>query len=209
MLIATVNYKPGTGKSTTAAWLASAMNERPDRPPVELVDADRSKGLKDANDLAPFPFRFHYFARPEANILIPDAVQAGADVVVDCPQAEDHADIVMSVLELADVVVVPASTSSWEQPRTIDTARFLTRARQELGRELPAVVSLNRVDPKDAAYTWKVREDLVTAGFRVLATEVPHHRKYAKSWGVPIKARMSHYDRILTEILNMQQGATP
>ncbi|MFB7678225.1 ParA family protein [Kitasatospora purpeofusca] len=208
MLIASVNFKPGTGKTTLSGWLASAMHERHGTPPVIGVDADRSRGWSDWNQMAPFPFPVHPCARPQANILIPELVPAGHDVVVDCPQAEDHADIVMSVLELADVVVVPASPSSFELPRTIDTARFLERARQQLGRELPTVVSLNRVDTDDQKYNWEVREDLTAAGFTVLVTEIPPHRKYKKSWGKPIKARMTHYDRVLTEIRNMKLGAS-
>jgi len=208
MLIASVNYKPGVGKTTLTGWLASAMHERQDTP-VSAVDADRSRGLADWHQMAEFPFPVHVCARPQANILIPELVTAGHDVVVDCPQAEDHADIVMSVLELADVVVVPTSTSSYELPRTLDTAEFLKKARRELGRELPAVVSLNRVDPKDDKWTWKVRGDLMARGFTVLATEIPPHRRYIKSWGNPIRARMSHFDRVLTEIKNMKLGARP
>ena len=206
MLIASVNYKPGTGKTTLSGWLASAMHERRGNP-VEGIDADRSRGWADWDQMAPFPFPVHACARPQANILIPELVAAGHDVVVDCPQAEDHADIVLSVLELADVVVVPTSTSAFELPRTLDTAAFLERARQNLGRPLPAVVALNRVDPKDDKWTWKVRDDLVAVGFTVLATEVPPHRRYIKSWGQPIRARMTHYDRVLTEITNMKLGA--
>ncbi|MFF2354920.1 hypothetical protein ACFVVL_34780 [Kitasatospora sp. NPDC058115] len=206
MLIASVNFKPGTGKTTTSGWLASAMHERRETPLVVGVDADRSRGWADWNEAAPFPFPVHFCARPQADILIPELVPAGHDVVVDCPQAEDHADIVMAVLRLADVVVVPASTSSFELPRTIDTARFLERARQETGRALPAVVSLNRVDPGDQKWTWQVREDLASMGFTVLVTEIPPHRKYIKSWGTQIKARMTHYDRVLTEIRNMKLG---
>jgi chromosome partitioning protein len=207
MLIALVNYKPGSGKTSTAGWLASAMHERPDTPPVALVDADRSRGVSDWHQLAPFPFPVHKVARPQADILIPSLVPADHDVVVDCPQAEDHADIVLSVLKLADLVVVPTSTSSFELPRTLDTHPFLVDARREVGRELPTVVSMNRADPKDPKYNQEVRDDLEKAGFAVLATEVPAHRKYHKSWGKPVKARMTHYDRILTEIRNMRIGA--
>lgn len=207
MLIALVNYKPGSGKSTTAGWLASAIHERPGDPPVALVDADRSRAVADWHEIAPFPFPVHLVARPQAHILIPELVPAGHDVVVDCPQVEDHRDIVMSVLELADVVIVPTSTSSFELPRTVDTYGFLEEARQELGRPLPAVVSLNRADPKDPKYNQEVRDDLMKVGFTVLATEIPAHRKYHKAWGKPIRARMTHYDRVLTEVRNMKIGA--
>ncbi|MFF2549152.1 ParA family protein [Kitasatospora sp. NPDC058063] len=209
MLIALVNYKPGSGKSTTAGWLASAIHERPDDPPVALVDADRSRAVADWHEIAPFPFAVHRVARPQAHILIPELVPAGHDVVVDCPQAEDHADIVLSVLQLADAVIVPTSTSSFELPRTVDTYRFLEDARRDLGRPLPTVVSMNRADPKDPKYNQEVRDDLVKAGFTVLATEIPAHRKYHKAWGRPIRARMTHYDRVLTEIRNMKIGVTP
>src|SRR5690348_4981782 len=92
LTIALVNLKPGTGKTTSAVWLAHALHAR--GLSVLLVDADPAASALRWSDLADgFPFRVAGLPVRDLHRRVPD-VAAGVDaVVIDVPQIEDHAGV--------------------------------------------------------------------------------------------------------------------
>lgn len=181
--IAFVNRKPGTGKTTSAVWLAHALAEA--GWPVLLVDADPAASALRWSDLAgrfpavprvlPMPskdlhHRLVHFARPD------DVV------VIDSPQIEDHAGIARSALRAADEVVVPVAPTPIEVDRTAPMQAEIDDANAV--RQYPARVSvlLNRCIA-NANSTGDAREALFGLGYYVLGYTVPRLEMYAQSYG--------------------------
>ena len=117
--LALSNLKPGTGKTTSAVWLAHVFALAGNR--VLLVDADPSGSALEWSDLAAmdpavdprksFPFRIVALPSRELHRRVPDIAQDDDVVIIDTPQIEDHAAIARSALRFADEVVIPCAPS--------------------------------------------------------------------------------------------------
>jgi chromosome partitioning protein len=191
--LALANLKPGTGKTTSAVWLAHIFAEAGNR--VLLVDADPSGSALEWSDLAAmypgvapqaaFPFRIVALPSRELHRRVPEIAAADDVVIIDAPQLEDHAGIARSALRYADEIVIPCAPSPIEINRT-------SPMRDEIGevwglRDRPArsSVLLNRCVTR-ASSTADARGALQDLGYDVLETAVPRLEVYAQSFGMPI-----------------------
>ena len=191
--LALANLKPGTGKTTSAVWLAHMFAQAGSS--VLLVDADPSGSALEWSDLAAmypglrrgaaFPFRIVALPSRELHRRLPEIARHDDVVIIDTPQIEDHAGIARSAMRYADEILIPCAPSPIEINRT-------TPVRDEIGevqeiRDTPvrSAVLLNRCITR-AHSTAGAREALVDLGYDVLATEVPRREVYAQSFGVPI-----------------------
>src|SRR6266576_2432460 len=193
--LALANLKPGTGKTTSAVWLAHVFAQAGNS--VLLVDADPSGSALEWSDLAAmdphlaapeaaFPFRIVALPSRELHRRVPEIAQADDVVIIDAPQLEDHVGIARSALRYADEILIPCAPSPIEINRT-------TPVRDEIAeissvREQPArsAVLLNRCIAR-AHSTVDAREALEDLGYDVLDTVVPRREVYAQSFGMPIK----------------------
>ena len=100
--LALANLKPGTGKTTSAVWLAHVFARAGNS--VLLVDADPSGSALEWSDLAAmdprlaapqaaFPFRIVALPSRELHRRLPDIARDDDVVIIDAPQIEDHAAI--------------------------------------------------------------------------------------------------------------------
>src|ERR1700733_11769342 len=163
--LALANLKPGTGKTTSAVWLAHVFAQAGNS--VLLVDADPSGSALEWSDLAAldpritpreaFPFRVVALPSRELHRRLPDIARDDDVVIIDAPQIEDHGAIARSALRYADEIVIPCA------PNPIEI-RCTTRAHSS----------------SDA------RQALQDLGYDVLATAVPRLEVYAQSFGMPI-----------------------
>ena len=176
--VALANLKPGTGKTTSAVWLAHVFASAGNR--VLLVDADPSGSALEWSDLAAldpamdperasFPFRMVALPSRELHRRVPEIAQDDDVVIIDTPQIEDHAGIARSALRYADEVVIPCAPSPIEINRTSPVREELNRGRSR------------------ALSTTDAREALHELGYDVLDTAVPRLELYAQSFGLPIK----------------------
>src|SRR6266545_3390368 len=192
--LALANLKPGTGKTTSAVWLAHVFAQAGNG--VLLVDADPSGSALEWSDLAAmnpqlapreaFPFRIVALPSRELHRRLPEIARGDDVVIIDTPQLEDHAGIARSALRYADEILIPCAPSPIEINRT-------TPVRDEIAeissiREQPArsAVLLNRCIAR-AHSTVDAREALENLGYDVLDTAVPRREMYAQSFGMPIK----------------------
>ena len=193
--LALANLKPGTGKTTSAVWLAHVFAQAGNS--VLLVDADPAGSALEWSDLAAmypglapqqaaFPFRIVALPSRELHRRLPE-IAAGDDVVIiDTPQIEDHAGIARSALRYADEVLIPCAPSPIEINRTTPVRDEIAEIREARATPLRSAVLLNRCVAR-AHSTTDAREALVGLGYDVLATTVPRREVYAQSFGVPIK----------------------
>jgi chromosome partitioning protein len=192
--LALANLKPGTGKTTSAVWLAHIFVQAGNS--VLLVDADPSGSALEWADLAAmdprlappqaaFPFRVVALPSRDLHRRLPEIAQADDVVIIDTPQLEDHAAIALSALRYADEIVIPCAPSPIEINRTTPVREEITEvaaARDQPGR---SVVLLNRSVAR-AHSTADAREALARLDYDVLGTAVPRLEVYAQSFGRPL-----------------------
>ena len=193
--LALANLKPGTGKTTSAVWLAHVFAQAGN--PVLLVDADPSGSALEWSDLAAmdprlaspaaaFPFKVVALPSRELHRRLPEIAGPDDVVIIDTPQLEDHAGIARSALRYADEIVIPCAPNPIEINRT-------TPVREEIAeisalRQVPArsAVLLNRTIARAHSVT-DAREVLEQLGYDVLRAAVPRLEVYAQSFGLPIR----------------------
>jgi chromosome partitioning protein len=193
--IALANLKPGTGKTTSAVWLAHVFAQAGNR--VLLVDADPSGSALEWSDLAAmdphlsapeaaFPFRIVALPSRELHRRVPEIAQADDVVIIDTPQLEDHIGIARSALRYADEILIPCAPSPIEINRTTPVRDEIAEVGAIRNRPARSVVLLNRCVAR-AHSTMDAREALEHLGYDVLDTTVPRREIYAQSFGLPIK----------------------
>jgi chromosome partitioning protein len=205
LTIALINLKPGTGKTTSAVWLAHAFHER--GMPVLLADADPAASALEWSDLAEgFPFRIVGMPSKELHRRIPEIAKPGEVVIIDAPQMEDHKGIARSALRLADELVIPVAPHGIEINRMAPVADEIEDI-QPL-RDVPARVSvlINRINRSSTTHT-ETREDLTEDGWHVLSMMIPFVNRYSQSFGLPVKARATEFEALAEELLKRHEGA--
>jgi chromosome partitioning protein len=192
--VALANLKPGTGKTTSAVWLAHVFAQAGNG--VLLVDADPSGSALEWSDLAAmdprltpseaaFPFRIVALPSRELHRRVPEIARPDDVVIIDTPQLEDHPGIARSALRYADEILIPCAPSPIEINRTTpvrDEIDDISSARDKPAR---SAVLLNRCITR-AHSTNDAREALERLGYDVLGTAVPRLEVYAQSFGMPI-----------------------
>jgi chromosome partitioning protein len=193
--VALANLKPGTGKTTSAVWLAHVFAQAGNS--VLLVDADPSGSALEWSDLAAmyprlappeaaFPFRIVALPSRELHRRVPEIAQADDVVIIDTPQLEDHAGIARSALRYADEILIPCAPSPIEINRTSPVRDEISDVGTVRDRPARSAVLLNRCVAR-AHSTNDAREALEQLGYDVLETAVPRLEVYAQSFGMPIK----------------------
>ena len=187
------NLKPGTGKTTSAVWLAHVFAQAGNS--VLLVDADPSGSALEWSDLAAmypglppqaaFPFRIVALPSRELHRRVPEIAQDDDVVIIDAPQLEDHAGIARSALRCADEVLIPCAPSPIEINRTTPVREEINEIAAFQERPARSAVLLNRCVAR-ANSTADARDALQDLGYDVLRTAVPRLEVYAQSFGLPI-----------------------
>src|SRR5947199_1506383 len=192
--LALANLKPGTGKTTSAVWLAHVFAQAGNS--VLLVDADPSGSALEWSDLAAmypqlappdaaFPFRIVALPSRELHRRLPESAGADDVVIIDTPQLEDHAGIARSALRYADEILIPCAPSPIEINRTTPVRDEISDVGAVRDRPARSAVLLNRCITR-AHSTNDAREALERLGYDVLGTAVPRLEVYAQSFGMPI-----------------------
>lgn len=197
MIIAVINYKAGTGKTTTAGWLSKAFAER--GLSTVGVDADPAQHWREwADDIDGFGFPILSMASTQAHTDIPPLTGGAERVVVDCPQHKDHPGITAAVLRIADVALIPLMPSSSEIRRTMRMGTVIDDVEPLRTKPVQRLVLLNRTK-RGVRSTQDARDGFAQRGWPVATVAVPDWEDYRLSIGDEIKAADSHFDTLITE----------
>ena len=191
--LALANLKPGTGKTTSAVWLAHVFSRAGNS--VLLVDADPSGSALEWSDLAAmdprltpqqaFPFRIVALPSRELHRRLPEIARDDNVVIIDTPQIEDHAAIARSALRYADEIVIPCAPNPIEVNRTTPTRDEIAEVEPIRDRPARSAILLNRCITRAHSIS-DARLALRDLGYDVLASTVPRLEVYAQSFGMPI-----------------------
>ena len=191
--LALANLKPGTGKTTSAVWLAHIFARAGNS--VLLVDADPSGSALEWSDLAAmdprlaprqaFPFRIVALPSRELHRRVPEIARENDVVIIDAPQLEDHAGIARSALRYADEIVIPCAPNPIEINRTTPVRDEIAEIDSLRDRPARSAILLNRCITRAHSIS-DARQALQDLGYDVLATAVPRLEAYAQSFGLPI-----------------------
>lgn len=170
------NLKGGTGKSTTAAYLAHALAALGRN--ILCVDADPPGSLLRWSELGEWLLPVVGMPTADIHKRLPGISRGYEDVVIDTPPLEEREGIVRSALRAADVVVVPVSPSTMELDRLTPILSAVEDV--EPLRDTPPLVRilLNRV-VASANSGPNARAVITDAGIDVLATSIPALQRYA------------------------------
>ena len=201
LTIALVNSKAGTGKTTSAVWLATALHGA--GCPVLLVDADPQGSALEWSDLAGgFPFRLMGMPRKDLHQRAPMYAQPDELVIIDAPQLEDHGPIARSAMRLADEVVIPCAPTVLEISRTAPMRAELDAEAAARPTPLRSCVLLNRT-VAHANSVSATRTAFKGMGYDVLRPVVPRLEIYAQSYGAALPAAgISLWRYVATDLLN-------
>jgi chromosome partitioning protein len=191
--LALANLKPGTGKTTSAVWLAHVFAQAGNG--VLLVDADPSGSALEWSDLAAmdpriapqqaFPFRIVALPSRQLHRRLPEIANNDDVVIIDAPQIEDHAAIARSALRYADEIVIPCAPNPIEINRTTPIRDEIAEVGSVRDRPARSAVLLNRCITRAHSIS-DARQALRGLGYEVLATVVPRLEVYAQSFGLPV-----------------------
>lgn len=185
-VVAVANLKGGSGKTTSAVFLAHEWASRGRR--VLLVDADpQATALRWSEQAA---FTVPTLALPVRDLHIRLAGIAGNRydlVVIDTPPLAERAGIVRSALRLADLVVVPLAPTMTEYERLSDVWEAIIDVDPLRNEPVEVVVLLNRT-VANAASTGVIRDAILAGtedwpGRRVLGVAVPRREAIAQAFG--------------------------
>lgn len=139
-IIAVLNEKGGTGKSTVAINLATALHRRGRR--VVLIDADPQGTARDWRAASPEGVDLPAVVALDRPQLLTSISTLAADIVViDTPaKAESMAASVIRVAHTALVVIQPSGADVWASAATVK----LIRQKVDIGGQIDAAFLINR-----------------------------------------------------------------
>jgi len=190
MRLAVVNVEGGTGKTTSAVYLAAALARR---GKTLLVDADPQGSALSWGDHLPFTVA----ALPVKSLhrQLPELSQGFVHVVVDTPPGD--LGVVRSAALVAEIVLIPIPPSLMDMDRLRPTLELL--AEVEPLNPMRIAMLLTRVRRGTRSAT-AARQMLKELELPVLDTEVPLREAYATSFGVS-PAELGEYEGVLAELL--------
>lgn len=199
-VVAVINFKGGVGKTTSLAYLLHVWARLGLR--TAGVDADKQGSLLRWAGLAGWSVPVLGLATPTLHRQIFGVLDpARYDVIgIDTPPLEEQMGVVMSVLRVADEVVVPMAPSMIELDRIAPVWAALEDVAALRETELRVRVLFTRTVAL-AGSTDTIRELLTEDGRPVMATTIPRRERYAQAFGAPVTASDGPYVAAAAELM--------
>ena len=146
-VIAVINQKGGSGKTTLALNLAAGLGRR---ARTAVADADPQRSISQwiamGENESALPISTQIGVNPDAEIA--RLKQNNRYVVVDCPPSVQGA-VIEAVLSSADLVLIPVLPSPLDLWASVEMAVLVKQAQQK-DRALQAYLVLNQVETRNS-----------------------------------------------------------
>jgi chromosome partitioning protein len=205
LILAVVNFKGGTGKTTSAAFVAHALHELGER--VLFVDADPQATAATWAEMAgSWPMPVVRMPSLSLHRDVPGIVvgQRYEVVVIDTPPIGGPNSIAASAMMAATHILVPVAPSATELHRLPAMSAFMRSTRfvehrATAGDQQVSVLLTRTVAGAASTRVW--RAWLQDAGYRVLRVNVARLERYAQAFGDPIyRADATAYGDVAREL---------
>ncbi len=206
-VIAVINLKGGTTKTTTAVFLSHVLHEL--GRSVVLMDADPQMSALGWQDscVEPFPFSVMGQATPNLHRQLADLTSRQYDtVVIDTPPLEKKEGIVTSAVRVATLVVVPMAPTPMEYERLAAVRECVedTAALRPDSEPPRMAVLLTRTVP-NASSTEQWRTQVETDGVWCLRGSVGRLERFSQAYGDNVvNARATAYGDAVNELLGRE-----
>jgi chromosome partitioning protein len=183
-IITVTNFKGGSGKTTTSAYLAHAFAAK--GRSVVVVDADPQGSALRWSEQGEWSIPTLALPVKDLHKRLAGIVSASTDIVViDTPPLEDQAGIVSSALRIADVAIVSMAPTMGEYERLPEVWAAIDDVEPLRATPLVAAVLMNRT-VTNANSTPMFRELMTDEGHTVLSTTIPRREPIAQAFGGPV-----------------------
>ncbi len=212
-ILAVVNQKGGSGKTTVSMQLAGALARRQNK--VLVVDADpqgtASRWAASAPDEE--PFLASVIGLSAASAKVHREVKKFVDdyhyIIIDCPPAADS-PVPQSALLIADLALVPIIPSPLDMWATVGIRQVIENV-SDLNESLQARLIINQCQPH-TTLAQEIHEILPEFKIKLAQTPIRHRQVYRQSaafgqtvhnFGSKAKAAISEVERLTDEIINI------
>ncbi len=212
-IIAVVNQKGGSGKTTVSMQLAGAIARRGNK--VLVVDADlqatATRWAASALDEIPFPASV--IGLSAASSKVHREVKKFIDdydyIIIDCPPAADS-PVPQSALLIADLALVPIIPSPLDMWAAVGIRQVIQNV-SDFNEALQSRLVLNQCQPK-TTLTQESLEVLPEFGIPLLKTQIQHRQVYRQSavfgqtvhnFGSKASAAISEIESLTDEVLEI------
>lgn len=189
------NLKGGTGKTTSAIFLATALTRKDCR--VRVLDGDPQGSATDwailAEDAgAPLPFLVEPANARSITRLTKDSDEW---VIIDCPPGDTR--IIDAALQMVDLIIVPT------RPSTIEVERMWTTV--ELSNTVPVTVLLTSVIANTKSLE-ALREALSESGVNYFTVGIPQREAIKNNYGEVVGENLHGYAAVAKQLLQEWKG---
>jgi chromosome partitioning protein len=192
-IIAVCNYKGGSGKTTTAVYLAHSYHAQ--GLTVLIVDADPKEHGSGWADQAGFEIPMVKMAEANVHTKIMDKFNGYYDVIVIDTPADDGAHkLVRNPMRIADIVVVPVQASG------LDLAPIQTTLEEVELFDKDYAIVLNR-GAVNSTLVKDARTHLQDQGLNVLSPAIPSRNDFMRAYFDGVSHRMHGYDLIADQVM--------
>lgn len=199
-IITVANLKGGTGKTTTAVYIAHALARR--GLEVVLVDADPQGSALRWSEQAGWALPTLALPVKDLHRRIRGVIRNDVDyVVVDTPPLDEQAGIVNSALRIADHVVITMAPTLIEYERLSDVWSAIDDTSSLRDTPANAAVLFNRT-VTNANSTPVYRELIENDGHIVLSATIPRRESIAQAFGAPV-TDLSKYADATRELIGV------
>lgn len=188
-IITLCNLKGGTGKTTSAIYIATTLTLQ--SQPVTVLDADpqgsATEWAQQAEDTGnPLPFDII-----PANARSITRVKASPKewIIIDCPPGETG--IIDAAIQAADHVIIPT------RPSTIEVNRMWSTT--DLAGSTPVTVLITSVIPNTTSLQ-ELGEALEEENISTFKIGIPQREAIKKTFG-KVPTKLHGYETILTELI--------
>jgi chromosome partitioning protein len=204
LVLVIANLKGGTGKTTSAVFMAHVLHERGER--VLMVDADSQGSALRWCELAG-GWAFPAVGMPTRTLHQQLPGVADRDrydlVIVDTPPLDEQRGVVMSALRVASDVLVPLAPTAMEFERLAAVQQVINDAADlRPDNSPPRLQALLTRTVSGAASTTVYRELIAELGIPVTKVNVKRLEAFAQAYGDPItNATATAYSDVVTDLM--------
>ena len=212
-ILAVVNQKGGSGKTTISMHLAGALARR--RSKVLVVDADpqgtATRWAAGATDEKTFPASVIGLSAASAKVHreVKKFVDDYDYIIIDCPPAADS-PVPQSALLIADLALVPLIPSPLDMWAAVGIRQVIENV-SELNESLIARLIINQCQPQ-TTLAQEILEILPEFGIQLTQSQIRHRQVYRHSavfgqtvhdLGSKAKPAISEVEMLTDEILKV------